>query len=387
MASPARRVRVFLPCSGLGREARGFETFTRECAAALAGRDDVEVTVFGGGAALLATERHVGALSRRGAAAGLLGALLRRVPYVVEQESFALSFLPSLVGGDPDLVYFADLNLGNALWHWRRASGQRYRMLFYNGGATTRPFTRCDLVQQVSPEHLAAALARGESPERQVLLPHGIDVPGTFVRPTDDARRAVRRALGVPADGPLVLSVGALDVSVKRMDYVVREVAALGAPRPHLLLLGADTAETPALRQLAAEALGAGQVTMRSVDRATALAAYGAADVFVLASVREGFGLAYLEALMSGVPCVVHETPTTAYLFGPHGRRADLTRPGVLAGALAELLAGRAGADDRAAEARHAWVRDRFSWTRLAPRYVELFRACAEGRPPILEST
>ena len=386
MASVARPVRVFLPCTGLGREARGFETFTRECAAALRGRADLELTVFGGGGALSAGERRVPSLARRGTAAALLGALLRRDPYFVEQVSFGASFLPALVAGDPDVVYFADLNLGNVCWHWRRLSGQRYRLLFYNGGATTRPFIRCDVVQQVSPEHLTAAIARGEPAERQVLLPHGIDVPPRFMPASADERRATRLALGVPAEGPLLLSVGSLERTVKRMDYVIRETAALPGPRPHLLLLGAETAETPALRAYAERELGAGAVTMRTVDRVTALAAYRAADAFVLASLREGFGIACLEALMSGLPCVVHDNPTTAYLFGPHGYRADLTHAGALTPLLAAALGERLRPNAALATACHAWVREHFSWPRLVPKYVELFRGCAEGRPPFPES-
>jgi len=379
-----RTVRVFLPCTGLGREARGFETFTRSCAAAMRGVHGAELTVFGGGGVLEAPERRVASLSRRGATAAVLGAVLRRDPYFVEQATFAAAFLPALVGGDPDVVYFADLNLGNALWHWRRLTGQRYRMLFYNGGATTQPFTRCDLVQQVSPEHLEAARARGEAMEREVLLPHGATIARDFA-PAGAAERArTRTALGVPVSGALVLSVGALDASVKRMDYVIREVASLPSPRPHLLLLGTETAETPVLRRLATDALGAGGCTMATVPQAAALDAYRAADAFVLASLREGFGLAHVEALASGVPCLAHATATTAYIYGDDAVLGDLRSAGALTAALAATLVG--GGNEAAARGRHERAYARFSWDALAPRYLELFRACADGRAPRLET-
>ncbi|NDJ10850.1 MAG: glycosyltransferase [Acidobacteriia bacterium] len=143
----------------------------------------------------------------------------------------------------------------------------------------------------------------------------------------------------VPLDGPLVLSVGMLDQQVKRMDLVIREAAALTSIQPHVLLLGEETPETPVVRAVAERALGAGRYTMGTVNRSLAMAAYRAADAFVLASPREGFGLAYLEALMSGVPCVVQDTPTTAYLYGSFGHRADLSVPGVLASHLERMLA------------------------------------------------
>ena len=373
--------RVFFPCTGLGRQRRGFEAFTRGCAAALRDDERLEITVFGGGGRYSAAgERFVPNLPRDGAAAALVGALIRRDPYFVEQASFFAGFLPRLAAGRPDVVYFADLNLGNACWHWRRVSGQRFRLLFYNGGATTRPFTRCDLVQQVSPEHLDEAIARGEPAGRQVLLPHGLDVRAAFRPPSAEERSRLREGLGVPARRPLLLSVGVLDSAIKRMDYLVREVAALGAARPFLLLAGASTSETPAVVSLARELLGEDGFAARAFpfERMTQL--YRAADAFALASLREGFGLAIVEALAAGLPCVVHDTPNTAYLSGPHAIRGDLRAAGALAPRLAEALAG--ARDERAMNARHAWVRERFSWDVLRERYSELLRACAAGRRP-----
>jgi glycosyltransferase involved in cell wall biosynthesis len=372
---------VYFPCTGLGRQRRGFETFTRSCAAALAGEPGLEIEVFGGGGPdARSGERAVPNAPRDGRLARMLGALFRRGPYFIEQATFFAGFLPRLAAGRPDVVYFADLNLGNACWHWRRISGQRFRLLFYNGGATTRPFTRCDLVQQVSPEHYDDALTRGESPDRQVLLPHGVDVSAAFSPATRDQRAAARATLGIPTAGRLLLSVGMLDAEVKRMDYVIREVASLPEPRPHLLLAGAAAPQTPAILALAGERLGAAGFTARALSREEMTIAYRAADAFTLASLREGFGLAIIEALAAGLPCIVHDTPNTEYLCGPHAQRADLR----VAGALAARIAPACDepADDAAKRARHDWVRARFSWDLLRDRYAELLRACARGARP-----
>lgn len=382
MSTNVAPARVFLPCTGLGREQRGFETFTRECAAALAPDTRLAITVFGGGGALEGGERSVLSLSRSSWGAHAFASLLGSDPYFVEQASFFAGFLPALIVGAPDVVYFADLNLGNACWHWRRLTRQRYRLLFYNGGATTRPFTRCDVVQQVSPEHLADAIARGERADRQVLLPHGIAVTREWRRPDAAGQARIRATLGVPATGRLVLSVGMLDKTVKRMDAVIRAVSRLPAPRPHLLLLGSVTAETQGIRSLAAAQLGAG-CTIASLPRERALEAYTVADAFALGSLREGFGLAYLEALAAGLPCVVHDTPNTTYLFGSHGYRGDVGDDAALTALLTRAL--DEPVREETARARHAWVRDRFSWEHLAPRYSELLRACAAGRTPASE--
>ena len=111
----------------------------------------IALTVFSGAALPGVPARVRWNLRRDGTLARLVGALVRRDGYFVEQVTFFLSLLPALVLGRPDVVYFADLNLGNLCWHWRRLSGQRFKLLYYNGGLTTRPFTRADVVQQLTP--------------------------------------------------------------------------------------------------------------------------------------------------------------------------------------------------------------------------------------------
>jgi glycosyltransferase involved in cell wall biosynthesis len=379
--SEARPARVFFPCTGLGRQQRGFEAFTRSCASALRDEPGLNITVFGGGGPFAsAGDRAVANLPRDGAAARLIGALTKRDPYFIEQASFFASFLPRLAAGRPDLVYFADLNLGNACWHWRRLSGQRFHLLFYNGGATTRPFTRCDFVQQVSPEHYDDAIARGERADRQALLPHGLDVAATYSPPTVAEREQLRVALGAPPRRPLIVSVGVLDSEIKHMDYLIRETAALGETRPFLLMAGASTNQTPAILALARELLGEDGFVARAFPRDLMPSVYRAADVFALASQREGFGLAIVEALGAGLPCVLHDTRNTAFLAGQHAFRGDLRVAGTMTRLLVTALAG--AGDEAAMRARHEWVRDRFSWDALRGKYSDLLRSCAEGHLP-----
>jgi glycosyltransferase involved in cell wall biosynthesis len=99
---------------------------------------------------------------------------------------------------------------------------------------------------------------------------------------------------------------------------------------------------------------------------------YRASDAFVLASLWEGSPRALVEALSHGLPCFTHDYPVMTWLMGGQGKAADFTQPGALAG----LLAGLRDEDlaDPAREARHASVHERFSWERLAPRYVEFLR-------------
>jgi glycosyltransferase involved in cell wall biosynthesis len=372
--TPQRPVRVFLPCTGLGRQRRGFETFTLECADALRADPRIALTVFAGGDVPGTPAAHVRwNLPRDGNISSLVAALVRRDRYFVEQATFFLSFLPALVTGRPDVVYFADLNLGNLCWHWRRVSGQRFKLLYYNGGLTTRPFTRADMVQQLTPAGLDEAVRRGESAERQIVLAHGVRVPDTLpTRITGEARHA----LGLPADRPVVLAVGMLDTQVKRTDSLIRSIAELPAPRPFLALLGADGPDAADLRALAREQLGDDGFLARAVPHDAIGDWYRAADVFALASLREGFGLAYVEALAHGLPIVAHDTPVTRHLLGDMATLIDITRPGALSQAISTALA--TPSTDAQRRARHASARTRFGWDALREDYAQLLLRVAE---------
>lgn len=379
MSAPAGVVRIAIPCTGLGRQRRGFETFTREVHAALGGSPGLEVAVFGGGGDMRAGEHAVWNLPRTSRTAKAASRLTGRGPYYIEQATFFAGFLPHLVSWRPHLVYFADLNLGNACWHWRRLSGQRFKLLFYNGGATTQPYTRCDWVQQLTPEHFEDALARGEPTDQMFVLPHGVPVPSSLAR-RDAARvAATRNAFGVPDGRALLLSVGMLDCSIKRMDVLVEAVADMGADRPFLVLLGQETGETPRVRERARDLLPDGH-WIGTWPADCMAEAYEAADAFALLSLREGFGLAYVEALAAGLPCVAHETAGTRFLLGAYATLGDLRENRTVTTLVRRALTERAGEEVR--QARHQYARERFSWETLAPQYAEMLRACAAGRRP-----
>jgi glycosyltransferase involved in cell wall biosynthesis len=173
--------------------------------------------------------------------------------------------------------------------------------------------------------------------------------------------------------------VAAVNSSHKRLDYVVREVAALTSPRPLLLMLGQAEDETPAILRLAEQLLGAGGFAHRTVAQHEVAPYYRAADVFVLASLSEGFGRVLLEAMSQGAPCLAHNYDLTRYILGEHGLLADLSRDGELAAMIAQVLQySRTRASNcQGQRDRHSWVHERFGWDTLAPEYMKMIRRCA----------
>lgn len=363
-----RTIRVYLPCTGLGRQQRGFETFTRECAEAL--RDDwrVDITVFSGARVPRLESRALWNLSRDSMLARAFSRIHRRGAYFSEQATFFVSLLPHLIAGRPDIVYFADPALGELCRNWRTLSGQRFRLLYFNGGAPTNPFAHADVVQQLSAPALAAAVAEGQDVERQIVLPQGVKIPTTLPSVLDGGART---ALGLPDDRPVVLSVGVIGTGHKRMDYLVSEVAALPEPRPFLCLLGEDGPNAAEVRELAEKLLGAANVMIRAVPHAMVGNYYRAADVFILASLHESVGLAYLEALARGATVIAHDSEGTRQLLGTHAMLRDLGVTGGATHAIRTALASPPSTDTRFK--RWRYVRDQYGWAALRERYVQMF--------------
>lgn len=366
---------MLIACPGLDHVWRGFETLARECFEALRAEGSLEVRLVKGSGPRGAGEQVARTAGREGRAARAGAGLLRRSSYDVEQIGFAASMAPVLLRYRPAVVYVSDWLTSRLLARLRARARLRYRLVISNGGPWPPDLLRhADHVQEITPPALDAALAAGEPPERHTLLPLGVAMPASFQPLAYGERAGLRRSLGLPPERRVVLSVGALSIRDKRVDYLIEELASLPQPRPLLLLLGAEGPDAAAVRALAATALGEDGFVARTAPSAEVASYYRAADVFALASFVESFGRVMAEAMSHGLPCVAHDGPVQRYLLGPHGHFGDFARPGRLAGLVAALDDGDSS---EGAGERHRYVHDRFSWDVLTPRYAGLLRQCA----------
>ncbi|MCB9079350.1 MAG: glycosyltransferase family 4 protein [Anaerolineaceae bacterium] len=378
-------MKVFIVCSGLGQINRGFETFTQECFEALAEVPSLDVTLFKGGGQSRGKEIKVWNLPRNTSIAKWLGKTTGRGAYYTEQVTFTLSLLPYIQQKKPDVIFFSDGTIGNNLWHWRRITNQPYKLLFSNGGPLSPPFPRWDHIQQVTPYQLDNALAAGEAEHRQSLVPYGINMPAELPTLSPTERRTTRQRLGLPPERPLMLSVGAVNTSHKRMDYVIREIASLSEPRPYLLLLGQQEAESAEIVALGRRLLGKDNFQVKTVAAEAVTDYYQVADVFVLASLHEGFGRVFLEAMAHGLPCLAHDYDISRFVLGPEGYLANFKQ----SGSLANLITRVSQADNITAKhhQRHHRIYERFSWEKLRASYVEMIQRCATGEKYISPHT
>ncbi|HEY3750316.1 MAG TPA: glycosyltransferase family 4 protein [Pseudonocardiaceae bacterium] len=113
------------------------------------------------------------------------------------------------------------------------------------------------------------------------------------------------------------------------------------------------------------------------IDRVRAL--YAEHDLFVMPSRFEGFGIALVEALSHGLPCVARKAFAMPEIVRP-GDNGDLVtgdEPAELAGIVARLLADD-GVFERAAK-QAAEVRRYYSWSRAAEDVLTVATRVAAG--------
>jgi D-inositol-3-phosphate glycosyltransferase len=254
----------------------------------------------------------------------------------------------------------------------------------------TEPQTRLDAERElvhsvdrivVATEHerqLLRQLYRVER-SRVVVIPQGVDTDQFQPRDQSEARRE----LDLPEDGKVLVAVGRVE-PLKGFDILIRALAEMTERASvTLVIVGGDAraaAEFARLTAIAEEVGVSSQVRfVGATDHQRVAYYYNAADVVVVPSFYESFGLVALEALASGVPVVASRvgglTSTVAdgrngYLIPwrcpePFAEKIDL----LLANPPLRLALGRAGVSSV----------ERYSWANVATALLRLYEEMLGG--------
>jgi D-inositol-3-phosphate glycosyltransferase len=221
----------------------------------------------------------------------------------------------------------------------------------------------------------------GADPSRIEIVPPGVE--HAFFSPGD--RRGARRALGL-ADVPTLLFVGRIQ-PLKGLDVAVAALARLPRTDARLVVVGGPSgadgpAELARVEKLAAD-LGVGHRIDFVPPQPHHLLStwYRAADVVVVPSRSESFGLVALEASACGVPVVAAAVGGLRTLV-QHGRTGVLVEgrdPAHFADAIARVLANPAWAAQLGARASLR-ARD-FTWAGAAGRLRRIYADLATRAP------
>jgi glycosyltransferase involved in cell wall biosynthesis len=216
----------------------------------------------------------------------------------------------------------------------------------------------------------------GYRSRRWFHVPNGVDVER--FKPDPVAREAVRAELGIPADALVVGMVARVDPTKDHAGFL-RAFATMrqSFPAGQALVVGRGAVPgAPELRKLIDE-LGLGDSVHLLGERPDIERVLPAMDVFVLASLTEGFPNVVVEAMAAGLPCVVTSVGDCAEIVDGPGVVVAPREVDEMAAAL-RTLAADPGERVRRGDAGRRSVIARFDIARVLATYDEIYTELGE---------
>jgi D-inositol-3-phosphate glycosyltransferase len=221
--------------------------------------------------------------------------------------------------------------------------------------------------------------------DKLVVIPPGVDVSHFYPIPADEAKLYV----GLKPDDRMVLFVGRIE-PLKGVDTLIQAMSCLQLKekqRVHLAIIGGDPSASP--REMSAEMarlqklcddLSVGQTVVflgkRDQDRLPYY--YSAAELLVMPSHYESFGMVALEAMACGTPVIASEVGGLAYLVrdGETGFTIPDQEPEALCEKMSWLLNDhetRRQMSERAVE----YAQD-YAWEKIARQILGVYEGLME---------
>lgn len=182
---------------------------------------------------------------------------------------------------------------------------QRLKRL-YDAAVGRQIYLNAARVIALTPGEVPECQAVGIPPPKIIVIPNGINLAQWHV--SREKGIQFRKQRGIPVDSFLVLFLGRVD-KIKGSDLIIEALAELGDEQVYCVIAGPDdgyleyTQQLVRSRRLSQRVIFTGPLIGDDV-----LAAYAAADVFVLPSRFDTFPMAILEAMASGLPVLTTET-------------------------------------------------------------------------------
>jgi alpha-1,3-rhamnosyl/mannosyltransferase len=241
-----------------------------------------------------------------------------------------------------------------------------YMMPFWFCGGIKRVVTMHDLIPLLFRDHAPRSKKNRLFPVFKWIMNTAAAKSDMIITVSDSTRRDVSRHLKIPAgqeskirvihegvraayvpaerkphDETVFLFVGRRD-PYKNLPMLIQALADVrrdGLPA-HLRVVGGDDPRYPEARELSASLGVDDHITWSGyVPDNELISAYQQADVFVLPSKYEGFGLPVLESMACGTPVICSNTSSLPEVAGDAALMIDIARPRTLADAMKTLIA------------------------------------------------
>lgn len=215
-----------------------------------------------------------------------------------------------------------------------------------------------------------------------VIIPPGVDVCHFYPIPSDEAKAFI----GLIPEAQMILFVGRIE-PLKGVDTLIQAMACLELKETrgpvHLAIIGGDPSASPeqmtaemARLQKMCDDLGLDQSVVflgkREQDKLPYY--YSAAEVVVMPSHYESFGMVALEAMACGTPVIASEVGGLAYLVrdGETGFTIPAEEPDTLCEKLSWLLNDEALHQKMSGQAAE-YAQD-YAWEKIATQIVDVYK-------------
>jgi glycosyltransferase involved in cell wall biosynthesis len=184
----------------------------------------------------------------------------------------------------------------------------------------------------------------------------------------------------IPFDGPFLLHVGS-NIPRKRLDVLLEVFAATRAQNPDLRLVQVGGPwPVDCVEQIARLGIDQAVSQVRGLTRDQLAELYRRAEVVLVPSEAEGFGLPVIEAMACGAVVIASDIPTLREAGGVAALYRPVADVPAWVEAVAHVLQRWATVPSR--EARLAWAA-RFTWREHARIIAEAYLALADGGPDL----
>jgi glycosyltransferase involved in cell wall biosynthesis len=219
----------------------------------------------------------------------------------------------------------------------------------------------------------AAAVARHDVAEKSIYtVLNGIADPADK---TSEPRNAIRASLGIGSDSPLILCLARLEPE-KNVDYLLRAMQQVMAMQPDAIcVIAGEGSKRAMLESLAAKLGVTDRVRMVGFHRDPA-SLMQAADVIVLPSAMEPFGLAIVEAMALGKPVIAAKAggPMEIVVDGTTGLLVDTANESEFASAIVRFTSDPALRYSMGREARQRFE-SHFTRKRMAAETQGIYQS------------
>lgn len=206
--------------------------------------------------------------------------------------------------------------------------------------------------------------------EKISYIPNGVDT--NLFKPVDkEKKQELREYFGIPKQDLVLLSVGNLTLAKNPLKLI--EIYSLVEKKyENISLVVVGTGELENVVKREAQKRGINVVFLGQIDYSRIHKVYACSDIYIMTSRNEGMPLTLLEAMSSGLPCIVSNIPSLSYPVNnaKAGITINLDKEYTAADKIINLLNSNLSKFEK--NARN-YAEKNFDWKKITKKYINEF--------------